>query len=277
MMFLPPSVFHPPSATYMSSANCIARDFYTEQYARFCATIRRPARLHRKLWEFAFIAEHLERAGALKTRNRGVGFGVGTEPLPALFASMGCSILATDAPPGASAPWWKETGQWSASLAGLALPELISDEQLRERVQFSFCDMTDIPDHFSDGFDFCWSACCFEHLGSLEAGMEFVLQSVEKTLKVGGVACHTSEFNVSSNAGTIDSGPTVLYRIQDVKKLVQKLESRGHQVLELPIEPGLSYIDHLVDSPPYDSDVHLKIRLASYVTTSFGIVVRRGR
>ncbi|MCI4677312.1 hypothetical protein K9U39_00035 [Rhodoblastus acidophilus] len=272
-----PKVFHPFSRSYMASANCVASDFYSQQYLDFCLSIREEPYLHRKLWEFAFIAEHLSSAGVLTPGSQGIGFGVGTEPLPALFASKGCPILATDAPPGAADPGWSETAQWSQDIAKLFRPEVVSDDVFKEYVKFASCDMAAIPDTFKDGFDFCWSACCFEHLGSLEAGADFVVESVEKTLRVGGVACHTSEFNVSSNEETIDSGGTVLYRLKDVERLIERLLARGHEVVNLPFTPGLSYVDHLVDVSPFTGNVHLKIRLGDFVTTSFGIVVRRGR
>ncbi len=271
-----PSVFHPENESYMGSANCQARDFYTKNYVAFCADIGEKVLLHRKRWEFAFISEHLSRAGALIPNSKGIGFGVGTEPLPALFASKGCSILATDAPPGAAGPGWEATNQWSSGIAKLFRPKIISEELLRERVRFTFCDMASIPDDYINNFDFCWSACCFEHLGSLERGADFVVESIEKTLRPGGIACHTSELNVSSNVNTVELGGTVLYRLQDVEKLIARIESRGHEVLKLPFEPGLSYIDHLVDVPPYSSEVHLKTRVGAFVTTSFGLVVRRG-
>jgi len=277
IVMLPPAVFQQENMPYMDAGNCLARDFYAKKYVDFCAAIGEPVYLHRKNWEFAFIAEHLSRAEMLRPGAQGIGFGVGTEPMPAYFASKGCSVLATDAPPGSADPGWNETDQWSDGLDRLARPNLISEELLKERVRFAFCDMTSLPTDYESKFDFCWSACCFEHLGSLEAGADFVVESVEKTLRLGGVACHTSELNVSSNRETIETGGTVLYRAQDLEKLTARLESRGHQVLKLPLDPGLAYIDHLVDVPPYAGDVHLKIRLGDFVSTSFGIVVRRGR
>jgi hypothetical protein len=33
----------------------------------------------------------------------------------------------------------------------------------------------------------------------------------------------------------------------------------------------------LVDLPPYNPDLHLRLNLGKYATTSFGIVIRRGR
>jgi hypothetical protein len=125
-------------------------------------------------------------------------------------------------------------------------------------------------------FDFAWSCCCYEHLGTLEAGMRFVAESVDKCLKPGGIAVHTTELNLSSNDKTVSEGGTVIYRKRDFEELVQRLRASGHDVQPFVIAPDSHYLDGFVDVPPYTEDPHLKIELEGYVTTSAGIVVRRG-
>lgn len=260
---------------YMASAHCVAADFYSTQFLEFCARVGSRPRLHRKLWEFAFVYENLRRFGALAPGNRGVGFGVGGECLPALFVSEGCEILATDAPEGISKDWI-DTDQWSHGTSGLLWPSIAPDGLVREKVEFMTCDMNDVPD-FEHKFDFSWSACCFEHLGSIELGMKFIVDNVEKCLVPGGVACHTSELNLSSNVDTVSEGPTVLFRRRDVEELADRLRDRGHEVSLGTFHPGESFIDGLVDLPPFVEEPHLRLLLAGFVTTSFGITVRRAR
>jgi hypothetical protein len=125
------------------------------------------------------------------------------------------------------------------------------------------------------GFDFCWSSCCFEHLGSLEAGMRFVINSVEKTLKPGGIACHTTELNLSSNEETLEAGETVLYRRRDIQELIERLSDRGHTVSPLKISPARHPLDFHVDSPPYTHNPHIKLTVGGHTTTSVGMVVKR--
>lgn len=271
-----PAVVGFQDGDYMLSANCLARDFYHRDFAEFCQSIAVPASLHRKLWEFGFIWHHLCAEGAVRPGAHGVGFGVGRERLPSLFAKHGCNILATDAPPGTTPAEWTETGQYSSSVDELFFSDIVPEEAFRGNVRFECCDMNAISDGIQD-YDFCWSSCSFEHLGSIEKGLQFVIASVEKVLKIGGVACHTSELNLSSNDETLDSGVTVLFRRRDVEELTERLESRGHKVKPLPIEPGKSFIDLLIDLPPYNSDLSLRLKLAKFVTTSFGLVVSRGR
>ena len=108
--------------------------------------------------------------------------------------------------------------------------------------------------------------------------MQFVIHAVEDTLKVGGVAVHTTEFNASSNEDTVSEGPTVLYRHRDMVELVERLRERGHQVEDFVIGPTAHHLDFHVDVPPYHQNlVHLKLLLEGHVATSVGLVIRRGR
>lgn len=123
------------------------------------------------------------------------------------------------------------------------------------------------------GFDFCWSACALEHLGSLEAGARFVESSL-RTLAPGGVAVHTTEFNLSSNDDTVDAGHTVIYRRRDLEALAERLRARGHHVEPLDFDPGSGVLDRYVDVPPFLAEPHLRLRLERFDCTSIGLIVR---
>jgi hypothetical protein len=231
-----------------------------------------PAVWHRKQWEWVFVVHHLLKHGALKPGARGIGFGVGQESLPALFASLGCEVLATDAPVDDGG--WVETGQHSDSLDALRAPWIVDNAEFDRLVRHRAVDMNDIPDDLS-GFDFTWSSCCFEHLGSLEAGMRFVERSVG-LLRPGGIAVHTTEYNVGSNDETLSEGGTVIYRYRDIESLVDRLRAAGHSVVPFRVASYGHHLDGHVDAPPYGSP-HLKLELDKYVTTSVGVVAWNGR
>lgn len=272
-----PPFFGPADGKFMQHSMCVAEDFMHPRFSEICGYINYPFRFHRKLWEWVFVIHHLLKSGVVKDGARGLVFGVGAERLPAYFASRGASIVATDAPEEiGEANGWKESGQHSANLANLFHADLIDEDAFSRNVRYEPCDMNNISEHLT-GFDFNWSSCCFEHLGDLEAGMQFVVNAVEKTLRVGGVAVHTTEFNMSSDDETLASGPTVIYRHRDIRELVDRLRSRGHEVDELRISPGSHPLDYHVDMPPFRQDPHIKLMCDRFVTTSIGIVVRRGR
>lgn len=274
-LYLPQPSHWSADKPFLPFSTCSAADFLHPRYAEICGILAHGLQFHRKLWEWIFVYHHLNEMGVLKDGNRGIGFGVGQERLPAVFANRGVSVLATDAPPeiGVSSGW-TETGQHSDSLAELKFPEIVSDAVFDAKVSHRFCDMNAIEDDLTE-FDFTWSCCSFEHLGSLEAGMQFVINSVEKSLKPGGVAVHTTEFNLSSNDDTIESGHTVLYRRRDLEELVERLRGAGHDVQPFIIAPDSHFLDFHVDLPPYADAPHLKIKFGEHVTTSAGIVVRK--
>lgn len=273
-----PSPPYPPAPLdeFMRWSTCSAADFTHPRYVEICEMLEHPCDWHRKLWEWVFVVHHLLESGIVTPDSRGLVFGVGSERLPALFASLGAEIVATDAPGDlGTAAGWADTGQYLTSLAQIRYPAIVDSEVFDAKVTYRVCDMRDIPSDLT-GFDFNWSSCCFEHLGSIEAGIDFVVNAVEQTLRVGGVAVHTTEFNLSSNDDTVEDGPTVIYRRRDIERLVQRLRDRGHTVTEFTVAPPSHFWDFHVDTPPYTSKVHLKLLLEGYVATSAGIVVRRG-
>ncbi|ALX43376.1 class I SAM-dependent methyltransferase [Burkholderia humptydooensis] len=206
---------------------------------------------------------------------RGLVFGVGRERLPAYFASRGVSIVATDAPAEISEQvGWTKSLEHSSSRDQLRYPDIVSNEQFDRHVSYRTCDMTAIDKDLT-GFDFTRSSCCFGHLGSLQAGLQFVIDSAERTLNDGGIACHTPEFNLSSNEGTLDHGPVVFYRKRDMQALVERLQDLGHEVQPFVVAPDSHYLDSYVDLPPYQQDPHLKLLMATHVVTSAGIVIRK--
>jgi hypothetical protein len=109
----------------------------------------------------------------------GLAFGVGKEKLPSLFAKRGCKILATDQSfDSAVVGGWSATQQHAANVEALTYPDICPIDVFKNQVEFDEVDMNDIPERLSGQFDFCWSACSFEHLGSLERGLKFVENSM---------------------------------------------------------------------------------------------------
>ena len=234
----------------------------------------RDVMLHRKMWEWLFIAEALRERGMLVPGRSGLGFGVGQEPLVALFADAGCDLVATDQPHGSAiaSGWTDSEAEWAGGLEHLNTHALCPDELFVRHVRFRAVDMTAIPPDLR-GFAFTWSSCALEHLGSLAAGADFVLASLE-CVRPGGVAVHTTEYLVSSEDATVEAGGTVFYRRRDIEALVQRLHRAGHDI-DIDYHLGDSPEDLHVDVPPY-SDVHLRTQLAGYVTTSLALIVTKG-
>jgi len=232
----------------------------------------RPIPIHRKLWEWLFIADALAERHMLEPGTRGLGFGVGNEPLTALFASLGCTITATDADEEtARAGGWQAAGQYAKAVDDLNAHGLCDPEQFAENVAFRIVDMNNIPRDLR-GYDFTWSSCALEHLGSIVQGKAFLLHQLD-CLRPGGIAVHTTEFNLSSNTRTVDFHDTVLFRRRDLERLLNSLQ-RGNHSMKLDLDPGTTTYDRHVDDIPY-TEVHLRVRLGPYVCTSVGLIIEK--
>jgi hypothetical protein len=190
---------------------------------------------------------------------------------------MGVQVLATDQPPEDADEVWVATGQHAASLENVYLPELVGRTDFDAHVRFKPVDMRDLRLPWPEKFDFIWSSCALEHLGSLEAGWQFVLQAME-VVKPGGIAVHTTEFNVASNDETIEEGTNVIYRRRDIEELDRRLRT---------ISCGLSKCDFFAGDDPHDINFdhfpfyendkpHVKLLIEGHIATSFLLIIRKG-
>ena len=174
-----------PAALGMKSGVCRQLHFSTDEFRYWIGRMGGVPTMHRKQWEFFYIAQVLFEQGMLTPGKKGLVFAVGREALPALFAKLGCQILATDlAAEAAQASGWIETGQHSSQVEQLFDERICPRETFFSAVSYQNLDMNDIPQALSGQFDFCWSSCAYEHLGSLEHGLTFVERSMD-TLRPG--------------------------------------------------------------------------------------------
>lgn len=254
---------------------CNEADFRSDWHREWCAKLKQPVTYHRKYWEFTFIAQALREHGALQPGKKGLGFAVGKEPLPALFAAHGCEILATDLEANlARSIGWETTIQGTNDLSELNALGICDPQEFARLVRYAHVDMNHIPADLEGQFDFTWSVCSFEHCGSIALGQRFILNQME-CLRPGGIAVHTTEFNLSSDRKTIASGPTVLFRRSDIEHLAEELRRRGYAV-EIDWTVGRGPIESYVDKPPYGRGPgHIRLRIGPYVATSLGLIVRR--
>lgn len=253
---------------------CKAKDYKTDWFMHWCNQLGETPNYHRKQWEFVFIMQALWERGCIEEDKNGLVFAVGTEPLPAMFASFGCNILATDILPEKGIEMgWANGNQLCFGLESLNTRQLCDEEDFAQRVKYRPVDMNDIPDDLQN-FDFNWSSCSFEHLGSLEKGFGF-LKNQMKTLKPGGWAVHTTEYNISSNDETQENESTVIYRHRDIEKIVTDLRNEGHFVEELDFSLGGLPEDFAVDVEPHQQKIHLKLQVDKYVVTSIGLIIQK--
>jgi len=212
--------------------------------------------------------------GCIGPGKKGLVFAVGTEPASSIFANYGCEILATDIfPQKGIEKGWTTDNQLCFGLESLNTRMLCEEAVFLEKVKYRAVDMNEIPDDLEE-FDFNWSSCSFEHLGTIEKGLNF-LKNQLKTIKPGGWAVHTTEFNVSSNDETQDNNDTVIFRYRDIERLIKELRESGHFVEDQDYSLGGMPEDFQVDTIPHQQDIHLKLQIDRFVVTSLGLIIQK--
>lgn len=263
----------------MISKCCNEMDFSQDFFNRISAELPWPdkGRLNRKIWEFVYIVRALEDQGLLREGKTGIGFAVGLEPLPSYFASKGVAVLATDlGKESDTAKIWIEGNKNAAGDVNKLYKEsIVSKEIFNRNVKYMDLDMNHIPDDIGT-FDFCWSSCAIEHVGGLNLSKQF-LKNMIKVLKPGGIAVHTTEFNLWSNDDTVENGDSVIYRRKDVEEIQKWLLDHGCE-MELSFKRGRGSADMYLPLPPYqleDKRNHLNLMVGQYASTSFGLIIKK--
>jgi 2-polyprenyl-3-methyl-5-hydroxy-6-metoxy-1,4-benzoquinol methylase len=278
-----------PAPAGLASKACVQADIESAWFAYWAHRLKAAPIYHRKLWEFCFILQALHEAGALRPGARAVGFGCGEEPLPSLFASLGMTVLATDAPPALSAAsGWAASSEYAGSIDSLYKPEICGRAVFDRLVKLRHVDMNRIPADLAQGFDIVWSACALEHLGSIARGLGFIEDSA-RCLAPGGIAVHTTEWNFASDRRTRDDCGTVLFQRRHFEAVASRLAAAGFTVAPLDFSLGSGVLDRFIDVPPYswgleppfatlltkEDEAHLKLSVEGFAVTSFGLVIRK--
>ena len=284
---LPPRTGLSAQAVGLKSKPSTQSDLESDWAAYWIQELQVAHIFHRKLWELVYVLQAIYDSGHLRAGARGLGFGCGDEPIPSYLASRDIYVTATDLSlEDAKSKAWVDTGQHISRAEAAYKSNLLSREQFDRQVVVRSADMNDIPGDLRD-YDFCWSICALEHLGSIKLGLDFIENSLA-TLHSGGIAVHTTEFNFLNDQQTIDSWPTVLFQKRHFQDLAERLQQQGHNVAPLDFDVGRKPLDRFIDVPPYlhdwsqwtrdmwdEGESHLKLSIDGFACTCFGLIVQK--
>lgn len=265
----------------MRSHSLVFADFQTPWYKRWAKALKQDndhldghKLKANKFWQNAVITQSLYEHGVLEPGKRGVGFGVGQERLPALFAKLGVKVTATDqAVSRDNAKHW-EAHELATGLKSLNKLGICPPDRFKANVEFEPVNMKKVPAKLFNTYDFVWSNCALGHLGSLAAGLHFIIESA-KCLRPGGIAVHTTEVNVLSNDQTVDSGDTVIFRPRDIDELYKRLKAAGFQLSPLVLNFGDTEADRTIDMRPQFGNDHSKLQVGGHLITQVVLVITR--
>lgn len=255
--------FERPDSQFVS-----AEQICSLHFQRWCRVFGRETVFNRKIWEYLYILNTMDQFVGLRPGTRALGFGVGRERIVSLLAELGCDVVATDYSEGRDT--WPKVAQTATDLFH---PDLCSEESFRSRVSLRNVDMNRIPSDLRD-FDCLWSCGSLEHMGGHRNGLDFI-QAAMECLRPGGIAVHTTEFNLVSDELTHQSPNLSFYRRRDIVALAERLLAEGHQIV-LNFTRGDTPVDlHIDQDPVRNSTFSLTAQAGMYVITSIGLIVQK--
>lgn len=248
-------------------------DFNSDWYKETLSKVGHNIATHRKQWEVMSLLQALMERGLIGPGKRGLVFGVGQEWTVSYLAGLGCDIVATDLYVNSDkVENWEPSGQWCSNVNDVFYENFISLEDFNKRVSFRYVDMNNIPSDLT-GFDFCWSLCALEHLGSLKHGTDFILNSVN-CLKPGGWAFHSLEFDIDTEGPNYETVDNSFYKQRDIEGLAKEVDSRGWYLEPRDYSLGCDLNDY--------PDASGKRRLKTYsgggfLVTSFSTIICKSK
>lgn len=222
----------------------------------------------RKAWEHVMIiiAVH-DHFGDDLTGLRGIGFGVGREPLAAYFASRGVQILATDQHITAhnAKEHWGDTGQLATSKED-CYNSCCEYDTFEKNVTFQYCDMNNVPEEYFGKFDFSYSSSSLDHLGSHAKAEDFI-HAAHRCQRSGGIFAHTTEYTFDPD-NTVIEDSTIFFRCKDIERILEPF----HEVCNF--ERGTLPQDFEIDYPPHPNPASLVLESGGFIVTSILLVLR---
>jgi hypothetical protein len=274
----------------MNSNLCNYEDFLTKDYEEFCNLIGEQKKIHRKQWEFYVIYKKLlEYLGDFNYK-KGLGFAVGQEVIVPLFLNLNADITATDLNTNDSdALAWINSNEHISNGFDKYVDSGYIKKDILNKCNFDFINMNNIPSKYlMNEYNFIWSSCALEHLGSLQNGLNYIINSL-KCLKKGGIAVHTTEYNFKSNDNTLQTSGCVSYRKKDIEWLICEIEKLGYYIEPINFNRNDNIVNNYIDPFPYigstsaiffdvnNYDIlksHINLNIEGHCSTSIYIVIQ---
>lgn len=283
-------VNHVPKKRHLTSKLSTQHDIESAWCRYWMRELKTPFRYQRKLWELAFVLQVLfehDMFGKI-----GIGLACGSEMLPSYLIAKGCTITAGDKPfakDDQAQEGWASTNQYTQSKDSLYHAQLVERPLFEKKFTLAYADMNDLPHELYENFDFCWSICAAEHLGSIRHGLDFFKNSL-KLLRKGGISVHTTEFNLFSDKATTDNWGSVLFTKSHLENLSHEIAQVGGSLYPFDFDPGDSFFDRYIDMPPYPHQSvaginaplpaiglcpHIKLLCDGFPATCAGIIIQK--
>jgi hypothetical protein len=251
------------------------RRFMDRNFFYWMALLKEEPRLHSNQFQYhAILDKACPMVSGSHDMPKAIGFGVGSEPIPAALVDLGFEVTATDYLDGEQAREWQATGQLISSPMGLNNRGIADAKDFEARFHFRNMDMNDIPEHLNSSFDLVWSTCALGHIGGYQKGLDFIVRSA-RLLKPGGWAVHSTEIDLSHEPERFDTPSLSLYKLEDLMTLVQRLKQEGNLVMPIKETAWQGLSEKYIATEPWGEKPHLRIRVLGREIASIVLVFQR--
>lgn len=244
-------------------------DYDESWYKDILVELKERDRHHRKQWEFAYVA-HQIKTKVLESNNtdlKAIVFGAGKERIVSYAAGLGVNVLASDYVDNKTVNWGI-SNQLSRKKEDLYYDILLDKDTFDKNVTFENIDMRQINHLPQNTYDFVWSICSLEHVGSIDESIKFI-NNATNLLKPGGIAIHTTEFCIYKYSDVdLTRGGTVFFQYNDLSK-IKGLDPENESNRFI-----ISLGDFItIDRNPFRDYNHTYLQFAGFVATSIAFTI----
>lgn len=241
---------------------CDISDWRTGEFLDVLVELREVPFVNRKQWEYAICVWGLEKLGCIRADSAALAVGAGRERVLYYFANRIRRMVATDIYEGMH-------GEGNPEM--LTHPEKFAPFEYRkdhlEVLRMDGCDL-----RFDDeSFDFVFCLSSIEHFGGRDRIRRSV-QEMARVLKVGGVACITTEYILNDTTHeeffTHDELTEHILTSSPLRLVEPELDLTISESLLLhPVDLDLEKNLHVAP--------HIVLRMGGVVWTSISLFLRR--
>lgn len=247
-----------------------ASDFQSPWLQDACRLLQIEPRMHRQVWEYAYVLAALRSHGLLQPGRRALGVATHSDPLASCLAAHGVEVVLADA------------GEPATVREAALRPHLVERARFEALVSVEPLAHVWQPARWAGQFDLCWTTQALERQGSAARGLELA-HAMSRFLRPGGLGALTTEFDLGLVGPAPEGASLSLFCQSHLQALAAELTAHGHALAPLDLSWGNGVLDAYIDMPPYPGDpgevpgrpepAHLKMLVDGVPVTRIGLLL----
>jgi hypothetical protein len=248
-------------------------DFETAWLRDACRALQIEPRLHRQVWEYAFVWAALHRLNLLRPGLRALGVATHEDPFASCLAQQGVEVVLA------------EPGDLSTALESAFRPSQVGRKRFEAMVTIESPGSGAWPASWKGQFDICWTTRALERQQSVQGSLSMA-RSMVSVLRPGGAALITTEFSLGLVESPSPAASLCILERSHLDLLAQAFTASGFALAPLELDWGNTVLDAYIDVPPYPGDPggdsqrleppHLKMLIDGIAVTRIALLLLAG-